>query len=65
MSKQQQAALAKLRELQAAGFPQRTKLGGIITGINTTTLHNLGAAGFIKCSAVWLRGVCSADLIVK
>lgn len=61
----QEAALRKLRQLQAQGFPNRTKLGNIITGINTTTLHNLGAEKKIKCSTVWLRGICSPDLKVR
>jgi hypothetical protein len=59
----QSEALNKLKALEAQGWPTRTKNGGIVTGINTTTLNNLRMAGYID-GRVWLRGVISDPKIL-
>jgi hypothetical protein len=65
LNTKQAAALETLRKLQAAGFPKRTALGNIQTGLNTLVLRHLASKGAISFSNLYLRGICSADLKIN
>jgi len=65
MTKQQKAAIAKLRAMRDAGqLVPSGKYRTIATGVNTSVLHGLHKLGVIKCRQIFLRGNCADDLQV-
>lgn len=69
MNATQSKALESLRSQQAAGWPRRITVVNhgeyIVTGVNTTTLHNLRRQGLITASWIYLGGKVTTDITVK
>lgn len=72
MTKAQIAGLAKL--IAANGqfevvkdrmlHDDETGMHYVKTGVNTTVLHSLRQMGYISCTRLYLRGVCTSDFAV-
>ena len=65
----QQKTLESLRSQQAAGWPHRITVVNhgeyIVTGVNTTTLHNLRRQGLITAGWIYLGGKVTTDIEVN